>query len=911
MIGTHFGQYQITALLGAGGMGEVFRARDTRLNREVAIKLLPKAFAADAERLRRFEQEAKSLAALNHPNVLTVYDAGLHEGTPYLVSELLEGQTLRELLAGSNKAPLPLRRATDYALQIAHGLSAAHSKGIIHRDLKPENVFITKDGRVKILDFGLAKLTPVAADVRRLTSSGVCPTVPADKVSLLTSAATEPGLVLGTPAYMSPEQVRGEPADHRSDIFAFGCVLYEMLTGAGAFRRDTPVQSMNAVLSEEPVEVSAGGDNLPPALERLLQRCLEKPPERRFQTASDLAFAIETAGAVSSASWKRLSSSSKTWQAGLRPFAAGAVASLLLATGIYFALNGKHSSPPAQQPKAAGAVRKFDLALPQPADAELSSVLSPDGRKLAYINGEGLWLRALDKIMPPVLLASGANLVSPFWSPLSTDLGYFVGATLYRVPAAGGAPLLVGVAPEEMSTAGGGAWLGHEIYFTTGGSGLLEVPAQGGKVTVALPPDEGERDFHQAAALPEGRGIVFVVHKSAGAMDTIAAWKPGQHRKVLLDLSGSTLRHPVAAAPGHIVFVRGDETSGLWAFPFSAERLVRTGELVRISDAGSEPSAANDGTLAYNLREWKLFAHRQLVWVDRSGKLLHTVGSAMPGLVEPLISPDGHRAVAAAGPSYSESALWMFDLAGGEPIRFSRAHNGERLGGWWPDGQSVVCVRGIAAGEDQTLRISADGGTSEQTLFDGPGVISPSGKFLFVSQRTAKGKMTRGYISLADPQRKVIPLLEMLQRSQPYQVEPSPDDRHLAFISMESGRFEIYLTDFPGFTNTVVVSRGGGQHPEWHPNGMELFYLGGNAGRTLISRKLKPDGRLEEPVAVFTLPSSIQTGQGWWPSVYAVAPDGDRFLMLSKPQEEHAAANPAKPNVRIVMNWFEEFRNSP
>src|SRR5579862_2969069 len=237
MIGTRISQYQIAAALGAGGMGEVFRARDTRLNRDVAVKVLPKAFAADAERLRRFEQEAKTLAALNHPNVLTVYDAGVHEGAPYLVSELLEGQTLRELLTGSNKAPLPLRKSSNYALQIAHGLAAAHSKGIIHRDLKPENIFITKDGRIKILDFGLAKLTPVAADVRRLTSPSDDVETRATEVSLLTSAATEPGLVLGTPAYMAPEQVRGQPADHRSDIFALGCVLYEMLTGAGAFRR--------------------------------------------------------------------------------------------------------------------------------------------------------------------------------------------------------------------------------------------------------------------------------------------------------------------------------------------------------------------------------------------------------------------------------------------------------------------------------------------------------------------------------------------------------------------------------------------------------------------------------------------------------------------------------------------------
>jgi eukaryotic-like serine/threonine-protein kinase len=282
------GPYQLVRSIGAGGMGEVFRARDTRLNRDVAIKILPKTFISDPDRLRRFEQESKTLAALNHPNILTIHDAGLHEGTPYLVSELLEGDTLREILARARKAPLPPRKAMEYALQMVQALAAAHSKGIIHRDLKPENIFITKDGRVKILDFGLAKLQvpDLNSELPNLRSK-------ADEAAPTLLDATQPGAAIGTPAYMSPEQVRGEKADPRSDIFSFGSVLYEMLTGARAFRRDTPVETMNAVLSEEPPDPASAGAALPSGLASIVRRCLEKQTDHRFQAAKDVGFAIE------------------------------------------------------------------------------------------------------------------------------------------------------------------------------------------------------------------------------------------------------------------------------------------------------------------------------------------------------------------------------------------------------------------------------------------------------------------------------------------------------------------------------------------------------------------------------------------------------------------------------------------
>lgn len=320
--GLRIGPYEITDAIGAGGMGEVFRARDTRLNRDVAIKALAKDFVGDAERLRRFEQETKALAALNHPNVLAIHDAGVHEGAPYLVSELLEGKTLREVLGVMTNAALPVRKAIDYALQIAHGLAAAHSKGVVHRDLKPENIFVTKDGRVKILDFGLAKLKELSPGLQppapHSAGSGQAesPTVDWDAPTVMQpeGASTQPGKIMGTPAYMSPEQVRGETADHRSDIFAFGCVLYEMVSGRRPFRRDTSIATMAAIMDDEPEDLTLTKPDLLPALVRVVHHCLEKQPDRRFQSASDLSFALETASG-SSISAKTLAPGQRTTRA--------------------------------------------------------------------------------------------------------------------------------------------------------------------------------------------------------------------------------------------------------------------------------------------------------------------------------------------------------------------------------------------------------------------------------------------------------------------------------------------------------------------------------------------------------------------------------------------------------------------
>ncbi len=443
MMGSSLNQYRIIATIGAGGMGEVFRARDTRLNRDVAVKVLPKDFVADANCLRRFEQEAKTLATLNHPNILTIYDAGLHEGAPYLVSELLEGKTLRD---ETNGGALPVRKAVEYALQIANGLAAAHGKGIIHRDLKPENIFVTNDGRVKVLDFGLAKLcnpspalrppSPLGGERDGVRGESDVPTIRIDAAAIINT--TEPGMVLGTPAYMSPEQVRGEPADHRADIFAFGCVLYEMLSGTRAFRRNTPIESMNAVLSDEPPDLSASNANIPLALERIVQRCLQKQPDNRFQSAKDLAFTIEVAQDRSQKQFQSTTASPRS--ARKKSLLAAISVTLLAIVGAFIA--NKFRSP--GRTITAPSIRYLTYS-----GRDYSPAAAADGKRICFSSDRDgvkrIWVKEIASGMESPL-TSGPDDFPRFSRDGSMILftrAFGINRALFRVPSIGGEPAKV------------------------------------------------------------------------------------------------------------------------------------------------------------------------------------------------------------------------------------------------------------------------------------------------------------------------------------------------------------------------------------------------------------------------------------------------------------------------------------
>jgi hypothetical protein len=623
-------------------MGEVYRARDPRLGRDVAVKVLPAAFSADPERLHRFEQEARAAAALNHPNILAVYDIGQHDGAPYIVSELLEGETLRERLNGG---ALPVRKAVEFAVQIAHGLAAAHEKGIVHRDLKPENVFVTSDGRVKILDFGLAKLTQAEPSA---AAASALPTTPPN---------TQAGLVLGTIGYMSPEQVRGLAADHRSDIFAFGAILHEMLSGQRAFRGDTAADTMSAILAKDPPDLPVVDRHISPALERIVDRCLEKSPTVRFQSAGDLAFALE---GLSSQSEAAASTPVIARRKGLLGNAR--VAWTLLATaGLTIgALSIPATLHLRERPVANPEVR---LELTTPATRQpLHFAISPDGRHLVFAaSGEGgqrLWQRPLDAVTA-LLLDGTEGAEYPFWSPDSRAIGFFASGKLKRMDIAGGPPQIVADAPNGR----GGAWNrdGTILFAPGNASALMRVPTSGGEpqpVTKVDPPRQAGHRLPQF--LPDGRRFLFFAQGNSEGQGIYIGSLDSADTKRLTSAEASG----AYTEPGVLVFM---QQNALVVRSFDLAGGMLTGDPVTIAErvsydagfnlAGFSVSAV--GRLAYRAGGSE---RRQLTWFDRTGKMTGVAGEPdTNNLVTNALSPDGRRIVVSRTVQ-SNVDVWVIDV---------------------------------------------------------------------------------------------------------------------------------------------------------------------------------------------------------------------------------------------------------
>ena len=867
-------------------MGEVWRARDPKLGRDVAIKVLPTAFSEDKARLFRFEQEAQAAGALNHPNILSIYHIGTHEGAPYIVSELLEGETLRDRLAGG---ALPQRKATDYALQIAKGLAAAHEKGIIHRDIKPDNVFITDDGRVKILDFGLAKLTASADGVVSQTE------VPTRKVN------TDPGTVMGTMGYMSPEQLKGKTADHRSDIFSFGAILYEMLSGKRAFRGDSMAETMSAILREEPPDLSETNKTVSPSLERVVRHCLEKNPAERFHSARDLAFAIESlsGSAISSGQTTSIEAAvpdlpppttiSKVFNNARMAWIAVAV----LAVGLVVALGAIYLSQPSTNLTA---TRLSFVVPPELAFNDTrpdAAVISPDGQKIAFTatGADGktmLYVHNLDSTEAKPLPGSD-NALEPFWSPDSRSIAYGSNGKLKRSDLTGAnAQVLC-----DSARLIGGTWNKEGVilfapdYRTT----LMQVPAQGGEPKPVNMMTEGnDVERHRFPYfLPDGRHFLFLREQKglwAGSLDSPEIKQIVAERGVA-----------VYAPPGWLIFLRND---ALVAQAFDTRKLTLIDEPVPIITGAKNPpgvrrfSVSENGVLVWQ-GQWQ--RDYQLVWYDREGKQIGAVDTPMKVGVgqSPMLSPDGKRLVVrrAMSSAGADSNLWVVDLEKGTGLRITSTFS--QMPVWSPDGSRIA----YNSGNGVSVK-AANGSGDAETLLPRTAFTaswSPDGRFIIFKERGVKTRMDLWALPMFGDRKEYQLSNSPFDEQNP---QLSPNGRWLAYTSDETGNPEVYVQSFSADgklgADKKRVSTTGGNLPVWRRDGSELFFVGLEGQMLASSVKTgETEFQFDAPKPLFK--TRILALEGAIFHEYDVSPDGQRFLVGTLIGDSKAAPP------TVIMNW--------
>jgi serine/threonine protein kinase len=849
------GPYEIVAPLGRGGMGEVYRARDTRLGRDVAIKVLPASVETDPDRRARFEREAKAVASLSHPNILAIFDVGLAGGVAYAVTELLEGETLREQLG----APLPVRRAVEIAVQIARGLAAAHDKGLVHRDLKPENVFLLGDGQVKILDFGLAKAIGDA---------------PAPEHETL--AATDPGTVLGTVGYMAPEQVRGQPADARADLFALGAVLYEMLAGRRAFHGDTSAETMSAILRDDPVDLSASRADLPAALAGIVRHCLERNPAERFQSARDLVFSLQAVPQSSMSGGVSAASASARPRA--RWLSREAIAWTLLTITVG-ALAGVLALNRASRSTAISSVIRFQVYLPDKTswafplgapEGSNSGTISPDGRTLAFVASDStgkvlLWVRRIDSLTPrPLPGTDGAAF--PFWSDDSRFLAFFTQTRLKKIPVEGGPSQTIA---DVSSTPRGGTWnQDGVILLAMVGSAIMRVAADGGAVTPVTTLDASNSGHQWPAFLPDGHH--FLYYGSSTRAVYLGSLERGTLKKIVQSDTNA-----IFAPPGQILFAR---EGSLFAQDFDLSRFETVGEprpiVEQISWAVAPWNLAafavsKIGTLTYRVGGG---SHNQFAWFDRSGRPLGTVGP--PGdYLAPALSPDGTKVAFARRDDQPAGDIWTMDLARQTLSRLTFGTGTEIYPVWTPDGASIV----YESTSDGLLAKNLNGTESPKRLLTLPALLIPTqvtsdGKHvLFFGDLSASSGFDTFVLSLADG--KSTPVVQ----SPVNDVEPqlSLDGRWLAYATLASGRYEVFVQPFPSTGAKWQISSGGGRQPMWRGDGRELFFV--TDDRKLFAVDVRPDPTFEFGAPRFLFDISANTISVR--NSYVPTRDGQRFLV--------------------------------
>jgi serine/threonine protein kinase/Tol biopolymer transport system component len=892
--GSRLGIYEIGALLGIGGMGEVYRARDTKLNRDVAIKILLPAVANDPDRLARFSREARVLASLNHPNIAHIHGLEEADGVGALVLELVEGEDLAQRIA---RGPIRLDEALPIARQIADALEAAHEQGIIHRDLKPGNIKVRPDGTVKVLDFGLAKAMEPALGVGpRATEAMNSPA--------LTSPATLTGVgvILGTAAYMSPEQARGRAVDRRSDIWAFGSVLFEMLTGERAFAGADTTDTIVSVVSKEP-DWNALPSNAPAGIRRLLRRSLEKDPKRRLDSASAARIEIEEAltssGAEADAHPQfQILNPAPAW----RPALAGAVAAAVLSAGVVVVLWSpwRVTAPPR--------ITRTTIATSSPATLTINGVdrdiaVSPDGTHLVYVgnNGTQIFLRALDVLDPVLLVTGGDGIRALFVSPDGQWVGFASSNTLRKVAITGGPPITI---TGLDSSSRGATWAADDtIIFATGsGTGLWRVSAAGGTPEVLTRPDRalGEAAHVFPEILPDGRAVLFTIASQTGGLNgaqvAVRDLRTGA-QKVLL--RGGSHAHYVST--GHLVYV---SAGTLRAIAFDPIRLETRGAAVAVlsrlattGDGAGDFTVSLDGTLAYVDAPGGLATDaRTLVWVDRTGK--EEAISAPPRAYEhPRLSPDGTRILLSSG---GDLSIW--DLRRATLTRLTLDPDHGSFPVWTTDGRHVVFSakrnlwRQAADGSGNAERLT----TSDDAQF--PNGVTPDGAALTFHEITST--MGRDLFQVAlDGTHRVTPLVQTKFDERNGIV--SPDGRWLAYDSNSSGQFEIYVRPFPNVgSGQWQVSTTGGARPLWARSGKELFYA--DPEGSLLSVPVESNDALWHVGAPKKLlDGRYFTGGGTLSRTYDVSLDGQRFLMIKAPGTGPDATPPA---LIIVQHWDEELK---
>jgi serine/threonine protein kinase len=870
--GTKLGPYEIQSPLGAGGMGEVYRARDTRLERDVAVKVLPANLSSDPSLRQRLEREAKSVSKLSHPHICTLHDIGHQDGVDFLVMELVEGETLERRLT---KGPLPPEQTIRFAAQIADALAHAHKLGFVHRDLKPSNIMLTKTG-AKLLDFGLAKefvAAPFAAALTEMTAD---------------QKLTVEGTIVGTFQYMAPEQLEAKEADARTDMFSLGAVIYEMATGKPAFAGKTRASLIAAILSSEPQPMESLQPMTPPALARVVNKCLAKEPDERWQSASDLASELNwiAEGRIQAVEPERVPPRSRIWER---------ASWLLAATFFLLAVAGgaawwqaSNRRPPPMYFHASVPFSANDLAL------------SPDGRMLAMVaysaqaNNYVLWTYEVGGRQTSSLNGTqGASY--PFWSPDGKFIGFFADGKLKKVDVSGGQVQVLCDAPNGR----GGTWNREGVIVFTPdavGVGLFRVSSGGGSPVEITKPDRSrfEQSHRWPVFLPDGKHFLYLAANFAGQLEYNAVFLGSLDSKQTRSLV-STSANAAYAEPGYLLYLR-DKT--LVAQPFDRRRYVLSGEPHILSDeplytplVGRAVFSVSSGEVLVT-QTGKGASLSQLTWFDRSGKPAGTVG--MPGSYSNVsLSPDGRRvATDQTDADGRKIDIWVHEPARGATMRLTFDPGVDQTPIWSPDGKQILFDANQSLGNHLYLK-NADGSGSEQEVSDlGFGVFNPwdwsgDGKYILF------GKGSELW-SVSWPERVAKPLLQAKWTARNAQF--SPDGRWMAYASNETGRMEIYVSPFPSGAGKWQVSSGGGQEPKWRQDGKELFYVSAEGKMMAVAVTTGARFGAGSPVALF------QTHRRQPVSFldvfsYDVSADGQRFLVITKVDEANAAP------LSILLNW--------